>query len=120
MSHVDKVRKTYHITDQAYQSVEDLMKTAREALRNGEDYDHFMFEKDMKKIVKAPKGDPEYDYHMVIEVAQAFLLDRHWEEVYLQLYQNEGSEKAFIERICEERPQLKVLLQPVNPPKGGE
>ena len=97
MTNVEKMRKTYHVKEETYVKIMDLMDEVREALKAGKEYDLFLFEKKMKKIVQPPIGDPEYDHHMVEDVAKAFLLDERWEEVFLTLYKNEVSEKSFIE-----------------------
>lgn len=97
MTNVEKMRKTFHITEETYGKIMDLMDEVRAALKAGKEYDLFTFERKMKQIVRAPAGDPEYDYHMVEEVAEAFLLDGRWEEVFLTLYKDELSQKSFIE-----------------------
>ena len=97
MTNVEKMRETFHITEDTYKRIMDLMDEVRAALKTGKEYDLFTFERKMKQIVRAPAGAPEYDYHMVEEVAEAFLLDGRWEEVFLTLYTDEPSQKSFIE-----------------------
>lgn len=97
MTNVERIRKTYHITDPTYKKVMDLMDEVRLALKNGENYYLGTFEQKMKELVVAPNGDPAYDYHMVEDVAEAFLQDGRWKEVFLTLYKDELSQKSFIE-----------------------
>lgn len=97
MTYVEKMRETFHITEDTYKKIMDLMDEVRTEIDAGNEYSLFTFERKMKQIVRAPAGDPEYDYYMVREVAEAFLLDGRWEEVFLTLYKDEPSQKSFIE-----------------------
>ncbi len=103
MTNIERVRKTYHITDETYTKIMDLMDEARAALKGGEDYDQYIFERKMRKIVVAPADEPEYDYHMVIEIVEAFGLDGRWEEVYPSLYKDDTAEKSSVAAYLEKK-----------------
>ena len=102
MTHIEQARKTFHIDDKTFSKVMDLMDEARAAIKEGADYDNCIFERKMREIVVAPVGDPEYDYHMVIEIAEAFGLDGRWTEVYPTLYKDDITEKTSIECYYEQ------------------
>lgn len=95
-SHVAVIRKSYNITDQLLKDINDLMQEVRTALDGGQEYDLYMFEQKMRAIVKAPEDMPEYDHHMVQDIARAFAEDGKWEEIYLTLYRDDPSEKNII------------------------
>lgn len=89
MAHIEQARETFHIDDKTFSKVMDLMDEARAAIKKGADYDKYIFEQKMRRIVVAPAGTPAYDHHMVIEIAEAFGLDGRWEEVYPTLYKDD-------------------------------
>ena len=97
MTHVEHIRKTYHITDTTYRKIMNLMDEVRSAIDGGKTYPLGVFERKMKELVVAPDDTPAYDHHMVEDVAEAFLLDERWEEVFLTLYKDEPAQKSFIE-----------------------
>lgn len=99
MSEIKQLRKDYHIQDDTFSKIMDLMETVHKAIESGEEYSSQVFERKMKALVKAPLGEPEYDYHMVIDIAEAFAKDGKWVKVYTTLYQNELPEKSSIENI---------------------
>lgn len=103
MTNIERVRKAYHINDQTLSKVIDLMDEARAAIEEGKEYSSSTFERKMRKIVVAPVGDPEYDHHMVIDIAEAFGRDGRWEEVYPTLYRDDVTQKASIENYYEEK-----------------
>lgn len=102
MKNIERVRETFHISDKAFSKVMDLMDEVRAAIKAGKGYDHYIFEHKMRQIVVAPVGDPEYDYHMAIEIAEAFGLDGRWTEVYPALYKDDITQRAAIESYYEQ------------------
>ena len=103
MTNIEQIRETYHITDEAFTKIMDLMDEARGAIDRGEEYSHFTFERKMKQLVVPPEAEPEYDHHMAENIADAFLKDGKWEEVFLTLYKDDPAHKTYIENWYAEK-----------------
>lgn len=103
MNHIDQIKEAYHISDETLKKVMDLMDEVRGAIDRGEKYSLHTFERKMRRLVIPPVGEPEYDHHMVEDVAYAFLLEGKWEEVFLTLYKDELPHKTFIENWYAEK-----------------
>lgn len=79
-SNVNDILYDYDIDGEQYRKIMDVMDEYRKRIDANEEVNHFVFETQIKKII------PDYDYHFAELIAQAFMDDGHWKEVFQVLY----------------------------------
>lgn len=84
-THINQVLYEYEVNRDEYDKIMELMDSIREALENNQEYTHGKFEREMRNIFPNPE-DIKHDYHFAEAVAQAFMEDGRWEEVFPALY----------------------------------
>lgn len=87
-SNVNDVLYDYDIDREQYRKIMDVMDEYRKHIDANEEVNHSVFETKIKKIV------PEYDYHFAELIAQVFMDDGRWEEVFPALYGNMAKYKG--------------------------
>lgn len=87
-SNVNDVLYDYDIDREQYGKIMDLMDEYRKRIDANEKVSHSAFEAQIKKIV------PDYDYHFAELIAQVFMDDGRWEEVFPELYGNMAKYKG--------------------------
>ena len=95
-SHVNQVLYEYQVSQTQYSALMDLMDEVRAELDNHKEYTHGDFENRIKQIFPS-HDDPRNDYHFAEEIAQAFMEDGRWDEVFPALYGNETKFKYYME-----------------------
>ena len=95
-SHVNQILYEYEVSKSQYSALMDLMDEVRAALDNHEEYTHGKFETHIKQIFPN-RNDPKNDYHFAEEIAQAFMEDGRWDEVFPALYGNEPKYRYYME-----------------------
>lgn len=81
-SNVNDVLYDYDIDREQYGKIMDLMDEYKKRINANKEVSHSAFENQIKNIV------PEYDHHFAELMAQAFMDDGRWEEVFQALYGN--------------------------------
>lgn len=84
-THTNQVLYEYKVNRTQYNAIMDLMDDVRKELDNHRDYNHVTFEQRMREIFP-DRDDPRNDYHFAEDIAQAFMEDGRWEEVFQELY----------------------------------
>ena len=87
-SNVNDVLYDYDIDREQYRKIMDVMDECRKRIDANEAVSHSAFETQIKNIV------PEYDYHFAEFMAQAFMNDGRWEEVFQVFYGNMAKYKS--------------------------
>ena len=87
-SNVNDVLYDYDIDREQYRKIMDVMDECRKRIDANEEVNHSVFETKIKEIV------PEYDYHFAELIAQVFMDDGRWEEVFPALYSNMAKYKG--------------------------
>lgn len=99
-THVNQLLFEYEVNQNQYNSIMGLMDTVRKALDAHREFDHTEFEQRLKSIF--PEKDTRYDYHFAEDIAQAFMEDGRWEEVFPALYGDTPKFKCYLENIKNE------------------
>lgn len=102
MTNIEEVRKTYKIDDNQYKQILNVMEKVYSTIESKGVYSKGEFERRILNIVRTPEIEYKCDWHMVKEIAQAFLEDNMYIDVFLELYKNDISEKTFIDSWYEE------------------
>lgn len=100
-THTNQVLYEYNVNRTQYNAIMDLMDDVRKELDDHRDYDHATFEQRMRKIFP-DRGDPRNDYHFAEDIAQAFMEDGRWEEVFPALYGEMPKFKCYLENMKNE------------------
>ena len=95
-SHVNQVLYEYNVSQAEYSALMDLMDEVRTALDHHNEYTHGNFEARIKQIFPN-RDDPKNDYHFAEKIAQAFMEDGRWDEVFPALYGNEPKYRYYME-----------------------
>ena len=82
------------INQEQYRLIMDLMDNYRNKIDKKEKVNHHTFEQEIYSIIR----DNEGDYHLCEAIAQAFMEDGRWEEVFPELYGNMPKYKYYMER----------------------
>ena len=82
-----------NLTREQYKGIMDLMDESRKHIDNNEKVHHYDFETKIDKIT-GQNGD----YHFCENLAQAFMEDGRWEEVFPALYGDMPKFKYYMER----------------------
>lgn len=97
-TNTSQVLYDYEVNHEQYEAIMDLMDEIRKKLDAHENCSDTFFESRMKKIFPDPT-DPKHDYHFAEEIAQAFMEDGRWEEVFPALYGNEKKFQSYFDNL---------------------
>lgn len=100
-THTNQVLYEYNVNRTQYNAIMDLMDDVRKELDEHRDYNHATFEERMRKIFP-DRCDPRNDYHFAEDIAQAFMEDGRWEEVFPALYGDMPKFKCYLENMKNE------------------
>ena len=100
-SHINQILYEYEVNQTQYNAIMDLMDAVRKELDDHRDYNHVTFEQRMKEIFP-DRDDPRNDYHFAEDIAQAFMEDGRWEEVFPALYGDMPKFKCYLENMKNE------------------
>lgn len=92
-SNVSRLLFEYNITHSQYTKLMDLMDNLRVTISNKIPVDHTSFEEKVYDIL-----DKNGDYHFCESLAQSFMEDERWEEVFPALYGDMPKYKYYMEK----------------------
>ncbi len=92
-STVSRLLFEYDVTEEQYNKVMKLMDRYRDDIDESKDVNHSSFESQIYEIVPQRK----YDYHFCEYLAQSFMEDGRWEEVFPALYGDMPKYKYYME-----------------------
>lgn len=101
-TNVNQILYEYEINKEQYNAIMDLMDEVRQELSNHKEYSHNEFETRISKIFENESG-LRHDYHFAEAIAQAFMEDGRWEEVFPALYGDMLKFKNYIYSMKNER-----------------
>ena len=84
-SNANQILYEYDVNREQYNAIMDLMEDIRKALDEHKEYTHGTFEEKISAIFSNEKN-LKYDYHFAEAIAQAFMEDGRWKEVFPALY----------------------------------
>ena len=100
-THINQILYEYEVNQTQYNAIMDLMDEVRKELDEHRDYSRMTFEHRIKEIF-SDKDDPRRDYHFAEDIAQAFMEDGRWEEVFPALYGDKPKFKFYLENMKNE------------------
>lgn len=92
-SNISRLLFEYNISHQEYVKLMDLMDELRNTIEKGEKIHHGNFEQKVYEII-----EKDGDYHFCESLAQSFMEDGRWEEVFPALYGDMPKYKYYMEK----------------------
>lgn len=111
MTYLKRAQKELHISDTALNRIMDVLDEVRETIDSGGEYTPQAFERKVLEIIPCDPTDPtgpRYDYHMVQDIAAAFLYDDRYTNEVIALYMDDSGMKSTIESWKEKK--LREIL----------
>lgn len=100
-THINQILYEYEVNQSQYNAIMDLMDEVRKELDEHKEYSNVTFEQHMRSIFPE-RDDPRNDYHFAEDVAQAFMEDGRWEEVFPALYGDMPKFKYYLDNMKNE------------------
>ena len=100
-THINQILYEYGVDQSQYNAIMDLMDEVRKELDAHKKYNHATFEQRIKEIFP-DCDDPRHDYHFAEDIAQAFMEDGRWEEVFPALYGDMPKFKYYLDNMKNE------------------
>lgn len=92
-TNISRLLFEYDINHSQYRMLMDLMDEFRENIENGKEAHHSTFEQRIYSII-----GKDGDYHFCESLAQSFMEDGRWEEVFPALYGDMQKYKYYMEK----------------------